>query len=123
RAASRRARMGPRPTRRQPARASPISGPRPIPSRRLKPNPNPQRRGRAVPDFSLEREAGGMVAGVDEAGRGPWAGPVVAAAAILDPARLPRRLARKIDDSKKLTPAQRIEILDEMRPHARIAVA
>lgn len=64
-----------------------------------------------------------MVAGVDEAGRGPWAGPVVAAAAILDPARLPRRLARKIDDSKKLTPAQRIEILDEMRPHARIAVA
>jgi ribonuclease HII len=76
-----------------------------------------------VPDFALEREAGGIVAGVDEAGRGPWAGPVVAAAAILDPACLPRGLAKKIDDSKKLTPAQRVAILAELRPVARIAVA
>ena len=76
-----------------------------------------------MPDFALEREAGGIVAGIDEAGRGPWAGPVVAAAAILDPARLPRRLARTIDDSKKLTPAQRVAILAELRPVARIAVA
>ena len=42
-------------------------------------------------------------AGVDEAGRGPWAGPVVAAAVILRRARLPVR----IDDSKRLTFAQR----------------
>jgi ribonuclease HII len=48
---------------------------------------------------SLELElAGGPVAGIDEAGRGPWAGPVVAAAVILDPQRLPKG----IDDSKAL---------------------
>ncbi|MEY6431638.1 ribonuclease HII [Thioalkalicoccus limnaeus] len=44
-----------------------------------------------------------LVAGVDEAGRGPLAGPVVAAAVILDPARLPQGLA----DSKRLTAARR----------------
>jgi ribonuclease HII len=43
------------------------------------------------------------VAGCDEAGRGPLAGPVVAAAVILDPRRIPRGL----DDSKKLSPAER----------------
>lgn len=48
---------------------------------------------------SLELElAGGPVAGIDEAGRGPWAGPVVAAAVILDPENLPIG----IDDSKAL---------------------
>jgi ribonuclease HII len=48
---------------------------------------------------SLELELlGGPVAGIDEAGRGPWAGPVVAAAVILDPSNLPKG----IDDSKAL---------------------
>lgn len=54
------------------------------------------------PDFSLEtaliREGGAPVAGLDEAGRGPLAGPVVAAAVILDPERIPAGL----DDSKRL---------------------
>ena len=45
----------------------------------------------------------GPVAGLDEAGRGPWAGPVVAAAVILDPARIPSG----IDDSKALDPDER----------------
>jgi len=40
---------------------------------------------------------------VDEAGRGPWAGPVVAAAAVIDPARVPRALLDRLDDSKKLS--------------------
>ncbi len=51
-----------------------------------------------MPDYSIETEIGGVVAGVDEAGRGPLAGPVVAAAVILDVARIPAG----IDDSKKL---------------------
>lgn len=51
-----------------------------------------------MPDYSIETEIGGIVAGVDEAGRGPLAGPVVAAAVILDVARIPEG----IDDSKKL---------------------
>ena len=55
-----------------------------------------------MPNLTLETELGGRVAGVDEAGRGPWAGPVVAAAAIIDPARAPRALLDRLDDSKKL---------------------
>ena len=55
------------------------------------------------PDFRLEagvmREGLAPVAGLDEAGRGPLAGPVVAAAVVLDPNRIPKGL----DDSKRLT--------------------
>jgi ribonuclease HII len=75
-----------------------------------------------VPDFTLETASGGMVAGIDEAGRGPWAGPVVAAAAILDPNRLPASLADLIDDSKKLAPAQRVAVFIKLRPYARIGI-
>lgn len=60
-----------------------------------------------MPDFSLEKAAGGIVCGVDEAGRGPLAGPVVAGAAILDRRRLPRALRDGLDDSKKLSRARR----------------
>lgn len=56
-----------------------------------------------MPDLSLEMAAGGRVAGVDEAGRGPLAGPVVAAAVLLDAARLPAELADGLDDSKRLS--------------------
>ncbi|MBF0269401.1 MAG: ribonuclease HII [Alphaproteobacteria bacterium] len=60
-----------------------------------------------MPDFSLEQAAKGVVAGIDEAGRGPWAGPVVAAAAILDRERIPADIAHRLDDSKKLSHAKR----------------
>jgi ribonuclease HII len=58
------------------------------------------------PDFTYELAAmalGHSVCGIDEAGRGPWAGPVVAAAVILDPHNIPAGL----NDSKKLSPARR----------------
>ena len=55
------------------------------------------------PTFDLERMYPGHVCGVDEAGRGPWAGPVSAAAVILDPKRIPEG----INDSKKLNAAAR----------------
>lgn len=56
--------------------------------------------------------AGGLwpVAGMDEAGRGPLAGPVVAAAVVLDPARIPEGL----DDSKRLSFAQREMLFDRI---------
>jgi ribonuclease HII len=59
-----------------------------------------------MPDWSLEREAAAPVAGVDEAGRGPLAGPVVAAAVafLREP---PATLAAMLDDSKKLDVAKR----------------
>jgi len=59
-----------------------------------------------MPDFLLELAAGGRVAGVDEAGRGPLAGPVVAAA-VLFHAPPPDALATLLDDSKKLDGAKR----------------
>ena len=55
-----------------------------------------------MPNFALEKAAGGRVAGVDEVGRGPLAGPVVAAAVVFT-AGVPRKLAALLDDSKKLT--------------------
>jgi ribonuclease HII len=55
------------------------------------------------PDFSAELALGGLVAGVDEAGRAPLAGSVVAAAVILNPHHIPEG----INDSKKLSLAKR----------------
>jgi ribonuclease HII len=56
-----------------------------------------------MPDFAIERGCAGMVCGVDEAGRGPLAGPVVAAAVILDRRRFRGMLRRDLDDSKVLS--------------------
>ena len=73
---------------------------------------------RPKPDFAYESRIGGPVAGIDEAGRGPWAGPVVAAAAILDPARLPHGL----DDSKVLRAETRERLFAELQGAALIGV-
>src|SRR3981189_3793044 len=59
------------------------------------------------------------VAGCDEAGRGPLAGPVVAAAVVLDPTRIPKG----IDDSKRLTPERREELFEEICATSSFAVA
>src|SRR5690242_6329479 len=75
------------------------------------------------PTFRRERRAmkRGVwpVAGCDEAGRGPLAGPVVAAAVILDPDRIPRG----IDDSKRLSPEQREELFEKICATSSFAVA
>jgi ribonuclease HII len=66
-----------------------------------------------VPDLALESACAGRVAGVDEAGRGPLAGPVLAAAVVL-PRRVPAALATLIDDSKKLDAAARLAAFDAL---------
>src|SRR3984893_3400438 len=75
------------------------------------------------PTFRRERSAlkRGVwpVAGCDEAGRGPLAGPVVAAAVILDPKRVPRGL----DDSKRLTPERRETLYARICASAQVAIA
>jgi ribonuclease HII len=60
-----------------------------------------------MPDFTIERRCRGMVCGIDEVGRGPLAGPVVAAAVVLDPRRFPKMLRARLDDSKALTAEER----------------
>jgi len=69
-------------------------------------------------DFSAERAGALPCAGVDEAGRGPWAGPVVAAAVVLDPGRLPQGLG----DSKKLTAGRREALFEVLGACAEIGV-
>ena len=59
------------------------------------------------PDFSLEDAADGRVAGIDEAGRGPWAGPVVAAAVAFGAGGPPPHLRATITDSKLLRAERR----------------
>jgi ribonuclease HII len=75
------------------------------------------------PSFRRERRAlnGGLwpVAGCDEAGRGPLAGPVVAAAVVLDPDRIPRGL----NDSKKLDAVEREKLYEKICASAQVAVA
>src|SRR5437879_13835892 len=77
----------------------------------------------APPSFRRERalikRGVWPVAGCDEAGRGPLAGPVVAAAVVLDPKRIPKG----IDDSKRLTPERREELFGEICLTASFAVA
>jgi ribonuclease HII len=76
-----------------------------------------------VPHFKLERAAGGRVAGVDEVGRGPLSGPVLAAAVVF-PAGVPRKLASMLDDSKKLTADQRLAAFTALGgSNAEIAIA
>jgi ribonuclease HII len=65
-------------------------------------------------DSKTDEKADYLIAGVDEAGRGPLAGPVIAAAVILDP----RRPIKGLADSKKLSEKQREKCFLEIRQHA-----
>ena len=75
------------------------------------------------PTFAREanayRRGHALVAGCDEAGRGPLAGPVVAAAVILDPARIPKGL----NDSKRLQPEEREDLFEKIAATAEISIA
>jgi ribonuclease HII len=77
---------------------------------------------RTPPSFDLETELmdefQGPVVGIDEAGRGPWAGPVVVAAVILNPDRIPEGL----NDSKLLTPEAREDRYAEIIATACVSV-
>jgi ribonuclease HII len=71
-----------------------------------------------MPDFTFEDQHPAPIAGIDEAGRGPWAGPVVAAAVILDPADLPDGL----DDSKRLTARRRDALFGQIVARAHVGI-
>jgi ribonuclease HII len=74
------------------------------------------------PDFTFELAATQnghtLICGVDEAGRGPWAGPVVASAVILNPANIPNGL----NDSKKLTHEKREALFDPVMQSADVGI-
>ena len=71
-----------------------------------------------MPDYAREAAAGGRVAGVDEVGRGAWAGPVFAAAAILSPRAAAAPQLAGLDDSKAMSKRARqhcFEVLEQTR--------
>lgn len=68
--------------------------------------------------FRLERQIAGLVAGIDEAGRGPLAGPVVAAALVVPGKRVPRQLRGLVDDSKRLSASRRAAAFAALRAAA-----
>src|SRR6516165_2976428 len=67
-----------------------------------------------MPTLRLEKGVPAPVCGIDEAGRGPWAGPVCAAAVILKPRRIPKG----VDDSKKLSALKREALEVEIKAKA-----
>ena len=72
-----------------------------------------------MPDLSWERGLGGRVCGIDEVGRGPLAGPVVAAAVILRP---PHPELEGLDNSKRLTAATRLRYAALLKGCALIGI-
>ncbi len=73
------------------------------------------------PHWKAEKAHGGLVAGVDEVGRGPLAGPVLAVAVVF-PTGVPPRLARLLDDSKKLSASAREAALDALLASGRAEI-
>ncbi len=67
-----------------------------------------------MPDFEFENKLQGLVAGVDEAGRGPWAGPVVAGAVVFLTHEVDEFLLENLDDSKKITPKKRETLYEKL---------
>ena len=77
-----------------------------------------------MPDLSLEKSFDGHVIGIDEAGRGPWAGPVTITALWLDPNAY-SQLPDDINDSKKIKPLRRASLANvlQMPPHLNFTIS
>lgn len=79
-----------------------------------------------MPDFEIEKQAKAegfkVICGIDEAGRGPWAGPVTAAAVVLDPDHLSKELLAQLDDSKKIKAEKRRMIFAALIDHVSYGV-
>ncbi len=74
-----------------------------------------------MPTFDLERGHKSLVVGVDEVGRGPLAGPVVAAAVVFHTYDVPEDVLSLIQDSKVLSSAQRLRAMQAIAPYSSVA--
>lgn len=75
------------------------------------------------PDFSFEDRYTGLVCGIDEAGRGPLAGPVVAAAVVIRRDEMPAGILTQINDSKVLTAEKRAFLFSKIYEYAHVSLA
>lgn len=77
----------------------------------------------AAPDFSLENGFSGPVCGLDEAGRGPLAGPVVAACVYIPEEKRKLAFVTEINDSKKLSESKRNSLFPQIQDHCLWGIA
>lgn len=77
---------------------------------------------RSKPDFSIENSHGGIVCGIDEAGRAPLAGPVVAACVVIPPESRRLKFIAAVNDSKKIPREKRETLYDLICAHASYGV-
>ena len=75
------------------------------------------------PDFFFEDQYQGLVCGIDEVGRGPLAGPVVAAAVVIRRDEMPTTVLEQINDSKKLTACKRERLFSQIQKFSYISIA
>jgi ribonuclease HII len=75
------------------------------------------------PDFTFEKSMKGLVCGLDEVGRAPLAGPVVAACVFIPKDKLKESVWSEVNDSKLLSAAKREELFDEIRLHSAWAIS
>lgn len=85
------------------------------------PKPSPLKTGR--PDISFEDRFDGIVCGLDEAGRGPLAGPVVAACVYIPAAARRESFWSQVNDSKKLSGKKRVALYDLIVSHTHYGIA
>ena len=75
-----------------------------------------------MPNLEYEKTYDGAVCGVDEVGRGPWSGPVVACAVVLKNGTLPDDILTVLDDSKKLTAQKRQALYEPLMQHCHFSI-
>ena len=75
-----------------------------------------------MPDLEYENKFDGLVCGVDEVGRGPWAGPVLTCAVVIKGGNLPEHIAEVLDDSKKLTDNKRKALFEPLKYHCHYKI-
>jgi len=75
------------------------------------------------PNFDFEKLCSGIVCGIDEVGRGPLAGPVVASAVIINRAIAPQDILEQINDSKKLSAKRRDYLSHKIYEFSEVAIA
>ena len=75
-----------------------------------------------MPHLEHEHTFDGAVCGVDEVGRGPWAGPVITCAVVLKNSTLPNEILSVLDDSKKLTDKKRQALYLPLKEHCHYAI-
>lgn len=78
---------------------------------------------KTAPNFAIEKTCSGIVCGIDEVGRGPLAGPVVACAVVINRDLAPTDILEQINDSKKISAKKREYLFHKIHEFSEVAIA